>query len=297
MDIDQFRQFLAVARLNNFTRAAKELGLSQPALSRSIQRLEEEFGQPLLERKTRSVELTDAGILLQTRATEVLRIIEDTKAQITDDGQSGRLRIGAIPTVAPYFLPGFLRQFGAEFPQASLVVQEDTTEILLGRCKQGELDLAVLALPIAQPYVEVQPLMEEELLLVLPKEHPLIEPETVRPDDIEPYPFVLLGEAHCLSESVVSFCRQRSFQPVVVERTSQLVTVQELVSLGHGVSMIPAMARRLDQSDQRVYRSIEDPTPTRVIAMVWNPYRFESRLLIALRERLVEYATQQGERP
>lgn len=295
MDTDQLRQFLAVARLGNFTRASKELGLSQPALSRSIQRLEEEFGQPLLERKPRSVELTDAGALLQSRASEVLGILEDTKAQITDDGQSGRLRIGAIPTVAPYFLPDFLRRFSGEFPLASLLVQEDTTENLLARCKQGDLDLAVLALPIAERYLETLPLMEEELQLVLPLGHPLIEPERVGPADIEPYPFVLLGEAHCLSESVVSFCRQRSFQPVIVERTNQLVTVQELVSLGHGVSMIPAMARRLDQSDQRVYRTIEDPTPTRVVAAVWNPYRFESRLLVALRERLVDYASRQGE--
>lgn len=291
MDTDQLRQFLAVARHNNFTRAAKELGLSQPALSRSIQRLEEEFGRPLLERKTRSVELNDAGVLFRTRAAEVLGILDDTKAQITDDGQSGRLRIGAIPTVAPYFLPGFLREFAGAFPRASLVVHEDTTDNLLALCKRGELDLALAALPIAERYLETLPLLDEELLLVMPADHPLNGLQRVTSGDIEPHPFVLLGEAHCLSDSVVSFCRQRSFQPVIVERTSQLTMVQELVSLGHGVSMIPAMARRLDQSEGRVYRAIEDPTPTRTVAAVWNPYRFESRLLIALRDRLVEYAT------
>ena len=103
---------------------------------------------------------------------------------------------------------------------------------------------------------------------------------------MEPFPFVLLDEAHCLSDNIVSLCRQRSFQPVDVERTSQLTMVQELVSLSHGVSMIPAMARRRDQSDRRVYRSLTHPKPMRTIAVVWNPYRFESRLLKAFREYL-----------
>jgi len=97
---------------------------------------------------------------------------------------------------------------------------------------------------------------------------------------------VLLDEAHCLSDNIVSFCRQRSFQPVVVERTSQLTMVQELVSLAHGISLIPAMARQCDQSQRRVYRSFTGRKPTRTVAVAWNPYRFQSRLLVAFRECL-----------
>ena len=290
MDIEQLRQFLAVARLGNITRAAEEMRLSQPTLSRSMQRLEDEFGQPLFERKTRAVALTDAGELLQSRAKEMLGILDDTKAQITDDGQSGRLRIGVIPTMAPYFLPNFLRDFHTEFPAAELLIQEDTTEDLLAHCKQGEIDLAILSLPIAAKYVETEELYQEELLLAMPLGHPLAKKKRVVLTDVEPYPFVLLGEAHCLTNSVVSFCRERSFQPVVVEQTSQLTTVQELVALGHGVSLIPEMARRCDSSKQRVYRSFDGKRPKRSVAMAWNPYRFESRLLIALRERLRAYA-------
>jgi LysR family hydrogen peroxide-inducible transcriptional activator len=95
-----------------------------------------------------------------------------------------------------------------------------------------------------------------------------------------------LDEAHCLSDNIVSFCQQRSVQPVAVEHTSQLAMVQELVSLSHGVSMIPAMARELDQSDRRVYRSLSGKKPTRKVAVAWNPYRFQSRLLEAFRKRL-----------
>jgi LysR family transcriptional regulator, hydrogen peroxide-inducible genes activator len=286
MELDQLRYFLAIADLANFTRAAEELGISQSALSRSILKLEEELGQPVFERKARSVTLTDVGTLLQARAQQVLTILEDTKAEITDDGQSGRVRLGAIPTIAPYFVPEVLRRFSKEFPKATLVVQENTTDALLKSCKQGEIDLAIVALPVPARYLEVEELFEEELLLVLPPGHPLVEKEKIGLKDVEPYPFVLLDEAHCLSDNIVTFCRQRSFQPVAVERTSQLAMVQELVSLSHGVSMIPAMARQLDQSPRRVYRSFTGRKPTRTIAVAWNPYRFQSRLLKAFRECL-----------
>lgn len=286
MEIDQLRYFLQVAERGNFTRAAEDLRISQPALSRSIQKLEEELGQPVFERKTRSVTLTEAGTLLQARAQQVLTILEDTKAEITDDGRSGRVRVGAIPTIAPFFLPKVLQQFSKEFPKATVIVQEHTTDALLKSCTQGEIDLTILALPVSARYLEIEELFEEELLLVLPPEHPLVEKPKIRLSDVEPYPFVLLDEAHCLSDNIVSFCRQRSFQPVAVERTSQLAMVQELVSLSHGVSMIPAMARRLDESDRRVYRSFSGRKPTRTIAAVWNPYRFQSRLIEEFRERL-----------
>lgn len=290
MELDQLRYFLQVAERGNFTRAAEDMAISQPALSRSIQKLEEELGQPVFERKTRSVVLTDAGTLLQARAQQALSILEDAKAEITDDGQSGRLRIGAIPTVAPYFLPEVLRDFSEGFPNASVIVQEYTTDRLLKSCTQGEIDLAILALPVPAKYLEIEELFQEELLLVLPPDHPLAEKSNIRLRDVEPFPFVLLDEAHCLSDNIVSFCRRRSFQPVAVERTSQLTMVQELVSLSHGVSMIPAMARRRDQSDRRSYRSLTRPKPMRTIAVVWNPYRFQSRLLQAFRETLREHA-------
>ena len=215
-----------------------------------------------------------------------IALLADTLAEITDDGQSGRLRIGAIPTIAPYFLPEVLRRFATAFPKATLQVHENTTDALLKALSQGEIDLAVLATPVPAKYLAIEELFTEELLLVLPPEHPLATKASVRVGDLEPLPFVLLDEAHCLCDTIVSFCRQRSFQPVAVERTSQLAMVQELVALDHGISMIPAMARHRDQSDRRVYRSLAGRKPTRTIAAAWNPYRFESRLQQSFRECL-----------
>lgn len=288
MEVDQLKYFLKSAELGNMTRAAKELGLSQPALSRSIQKLEDELGQPVFERRTKTLALTDAGVLLQSRATQILSLIEDTKAEICDDGQSGRVRIGAIPTIAPYLLPELLRHFSQQFPQATVIVQEETTEKLLHSVSQGEVDLAILALPVPAKYLEMEELFEEELLLVCDPDHPLAEKNKVTMKDIEPFAFVLLDEAHCLTDNIVSFCRQRSFHPVSVERTSQLAMVQELVSLAHGISMIPKMARVKDETDRRVYRSLSGKVPTRSIAMVWNPYRFQSKLIKAFQEILRE---------
>ncbi|MEM6776115.1 MAG: LysR family transcriptional regulator [Planctomycetota bacterium] len=290
MDTDQLENFRCVAELGNFTRAAERLRISQPALSRSIQRLEEEMGQPLFDRKPREVELTDAGLRFQKSVEQILQIIDDTRSEIGDDGESGRIRVAAIPTVAPFLLPQMLKRFAEDYPKASIVVREDTTDHLLKACKQGEVDVAILALPVQAKYIDVQVLFDEELLLVMPRDHALAQLERISMSDVESHPFILLDEAHCLSDNITSFCRQQSFQPVVVERTSQLIMVQELVSLSHGVSMIPTMARRRDQSTDRVYRSIDGIRPTRTIAAVWNPYRFQSRLHQAFRDHLQTYA-------
>lgn len=292
MDTDQLLHFQSVAELRNFTHAAQRLSLSQPALSRSIQRLEEELGQPLFDRKPRSVELTDAGQLFLPRAQQILLTLEDCKAEICDDGHSGRIRVAAIPTIAPYFLPGLLQSFSADYPQAQIIVQEETTDELMRQCKQGDLDVAIVALPVPTRYVDIEELFDEELMLVLSNGHPLTEKKQIRIGDLDPFPFILLGEAHCLSGNIETFCRRKSVQPVAVERASQLAMVQELVSLGHGISMIPAMARRLDRTDRRLYRSLHGTKPTRTIAAVWNPYRFRTRLINKFREHLKQFANE-----
>ena len=284
MELEQLEQFLRVAERENFTRAAEEIGLSQSALSRSIARLEEDLGQPVFERQNRRVVLTDAGRILKARAEQIVLLVKDTKAQISDDGESGRIRLAAIPTIAPFLLPSLLRKFKKNFRKATVTVQEDTTDNILKQCSQGDIDVALVALPVMAKYLEIESLFQEELLLVLPQGHSLCEKNTIRLADVEPLPFVMLGEAHCLSDNIETFCRQQSFNPISVERTSQLATVQELVALDHGVSMIPEMAAKFDSSKRRLYRSLSGKKPRRTIAMIWNPYRFQSRLLKKFRE-------------
>lgn len=286
LKLEALEQFVCVARTKNFTRAANELNLSQSALSRAIQKLEEQLGRPLFERKPREVVLTDLGELLLERSKVILQLVDDTFSELSESGRRGRIRLGAIPTIAPYFLPGLLSGFAEKHPDISVIVQEDTTESLIKRCSHGEIDLAILALPIIAKYLEVEPLFDEELLLVVPAGHPLAAAKKVAIDAVEGFPFVMLNEAHCLSENISSFCRRKAVQPVTVERTSQLTTVQELVALDHGVSIVPAMARRIDTSERRVYRSFNGEKPLRTVAMLWNSYRFQSKATKALMEHL-----------
>lgn len=290
MELTPLRYFLLAAETENFTRAAEKAIVSQPTLSRAILSLEQELGQPLFEREGRKVTLTDAGRVLESRARQILSLVDDAKSEITDDGETGRVRVTAIPTIAPYLLPEVLTKFAEFKPQAKVVVSEDVTEEAIKRLRRGEVDLAILALPIDETDIDTERLFEEELLAVLPPSHDLVKQKRLMAADLTSQPFILLGEAHCLSDQIVSFCRQKAVNPVAVERTSQLATVQELVSLGHGVSLIPAMAARTDIGANRVYRRLSGVRPSRVIAVAWNPYRFESRLTTSFRETLREVA-------
>jgi len=290
LNLQLLEHFVVLARTKNFTRAAEELHLSQSALSRAIQKLEDQFGQPLFERKPREVLLTDLGELLLERAKGILKLMEDTFSELADAGRRGRIRLGTIPTIAPFFLPSMLSRFAEKHPEISVVVQEDTTDNLIKRCSHGEIDLALLALPILAKNVELEPLFDEELLLVVPVGHPLAKAKSVGIEAVDGYPFVMLNEAHCLSDNIASFCRRKSVQPVTVERTSQLATVQELVTLNHGVSIVPEMARKIDTSDRRIYRSFSGEKPVRTVAMMWNAHRFQSKSVKALMQHIRQHS-------
>lgn len=288
MDLGQLKYFTKIVEHGSFTRAAQDCSVSQPALSQQIAKLEKELGQPLFERQGRSIEVTPAGHVLRAQADKILQMVDDVKRQITDDGQTGRIGISAIPTIGPYFIPGLLKSIGSQFAKASFVVNEDVTDLLLKRCSNGEVDLGILALPATAKYLTIEPLIEEELLLALPANHSLVEKPEIYVDDIRDEPFVLLDEAHCLQENVQSFCNTQRFQPVTTSRIQQLITVQNLVGLGHGVSLIPEMACRFATNHRVVYRSLAGVVPKRTIAVCWNPYRYQSQLvgnfLKALRE-------------
>ena len=286
LEFQQLNYFLAVARAENFTRAAEELGVSQSSLSRAIQKLEQQIGEPLFDRKPRSVTLTEIGELLRDRAKQIVALVEDTFTELSESAASGRIRLAVIPTIAPFFLPAALSEFAQAYPNVSVVVQEDTTQNILKLCSRGEIDLAILALPITAKYLDVETLFEEELVLVMPNGHKLEQKKRILLADVQEFPFVMLDQAHCLSDNIASFCLRESIEPISVERTSQLATVQELVSLKHGISMVPKMAQRLDQSDRRVYRSFAGKKPTRTIALLSNPYRYQSRWVKAMMQHL-----------
>lgn len=282
MDLPSLRAVLKIAERGSFSQAARDLGVTQPAISQQVGRLETELGRSLFERQGRSIALTEAGEKLCRHAQQIIALADDARRIVTDDGETGRIAIAAIPTIAPYLLPEVLSSFRAEHPQAQVEVHEEVTANLLQRCANGEIDLGLLALPAERKYLHYERLYEEELMLVVPAQHALAKARKVRLEDLQEEPFVLLDEAHCLSGDIRSFCLRKKFQPVATGRTTQLATVQELVALGHGVSLIPEMARRLDHDPRRVYRSLDGARPKRTIAMCWNPDRYQSKLMKGL---------------
>jgi LysR family hydrogen peroxide-inducible transcriptional activator len=290
MDLGQLRYFCKIVEHRSFTRAAQHCSVSQPALSQQIAKLEKELGQPLFERQGRSIRLTPAGHVLQTQAEKILRLVDDAKRQITDDGQTGQICISAIPTIAPYLLPHLLTTVGSQFPHANFVVREDTTETLLKNCSNGDVDVGIVALPAAAKYLTIESLFEEELLLALPADHPLGRRTRITTKDIANESFVLLGSTHCLVDAIESFCNRKNFQPVTTSHIEQLTTVQHLVALGHGVSFIPKIATTDDLGGKLVYRSVSGERPTRKIAICWNPYRYQSQLLSNFIKGILEFS-------
>ena len=287
MEMHQLRYFAKVADLGNVTRAAEACHVSQPSLSQQIAKLERELGQPLFERLGRGVRLTDAGTLFKRYCDQILSLTEDARTRVADDPDSGRIVLAAIPTVAPYFLPRVLTRFAQECPKARIEIVEDTTANIVRQLADGDIEMAIVALPLRADHVHTQPLFTEELVAVLPTDHPLAKKPRLGLKDLAAEPFVILNEAHCLTGNTMSFCARHSLTPLVTGRSHQLLTVLELVRLGHGVSLIPAMAVPKGTDKGRVYRTLSGDKPTRTIAVAWNRMRYQTQLF----KRFVEFLT------
>jgi LysR family hydrogen peroxide-inducible transcriptional activator len=277
MEMHQLRYFVAVAETGSFSRAAERCLVSQPSLSQQIAKLENYLRQRLFDRLGRRVVLTEAGRLLLDRARSILEAVSDAEHQLRDGGEAGpgRLSVGAIPTMAPYLFPRLLPAFLRRHPGLELTVTEDYTERLVAAIVGGEMDLALMALPLHDDRLLIEPLFAEPLLLVLPQGHALARRRMVKLGDLKDEPFILLNEVHCLGEQVLTFCKHQSFQPRVVCRGAQIATIQELVSLGQGLSLLPDMARHADGSKRRVYRPLSG-APARTVVVVRHRQRYHS---------------------
>jgi LysR family hydrogen peroxide-inducible transcriptional activator len=281
MEIHQLRYFVAVADLGNFTRAAERCHVAQPSLSQQIIKLERELKQPLFERLGRGVRLTEAGRVLYEQAAAALAAVDGIRERVSAaaDPWQGTINVGAIPTVAPYLLPPLLKGFARRYPKATVALHENLTEFTVRGCVEGDLDVGVIASPPEHEHLASEALFAEEMLLALPPKHPLAAAGEVSLDEVAGEPFVLLNEMHCLGEQVVGFCKRQGFAPAVRYRSAQLLTVQELVALGHGLSLVPAMARDMDRGRRCEYRRLAAPRPTRTLRLVWRKGRPQSPLL------------------
>lgn len=244
MELHQLRYFLAVSRTKNFSRAAEQCHVAQPSLSQQIIKLEDELGEKLFERTKREVALTAAGDLLRAHAERVLQEVDLACEGVRElrGLVRGRVTLGVLPTVAPYFLPQRLRTFSAEYPAVEVVVHEDTTRQLTAALSAKEIDLALVSLPVEQAGLVAEEFFNEKLLVALPVGHTLAKKQRLTLDDLEREAFILMKEGHCLAGQALQFCQMNGFSPRVSFRSAQIETVLAFVAKGWGVSIVPEMA-------------------------------------------------------
>lgn len=284
MELHQLRYFVAVAETGSFTRAAEREGVTQPTLSEQIIRLEgtdHGIGQRLFDRLGRKVVLTDAGQVLLAHAQAILAAVGEAERAVRDSGEGGTLRVGAIPTVAPFLLPQAVTRFRKEHAAVQLQLKEDLTERLLADLLSGELDVAVMALPIRDDRLHVEKLFTESLVMALPPKHRLVTKSEVKLGDVMDEPFILLADVHCLGDQVLSFCHRGGLEPRVVCRGEQIVTLLAMVAAGQGISVVPEMAATADIARACTYRPLGKPAPTRTLCAVWHKQRYRPASLRA----------------
>lgn len=295
MELHQLRYFVAIAEEGSFTRAAERCDVSQPALSQQIGKLEQELGRPLFDRAGRKITLTEVGLTLLEEARGVLEALDRAQERMrqmrTED--AGQVVLGVIPTVAPYLCPSLLAKFARAHPRVEVILHEDYTERVLASCLAGDLDLVICALPVEDGRLHAEPLFDEPLLLAVPEAHALATIDRPTLDRLAGEPFVVLNELHCLGEQTVAFCQQPDFHPPIRCRTAQLTTVLRLVALGHGISLIPAMAVGAEVGTGWVTRTLEPTPPRRTLCLVWRKERYQGRAVRALIEAIRNQAEQQ----
>ncbi|MFT3810622.1 MAG: hydrogen peroxide-inducible genes activator [Micropepsaceae bacterium] len=271
LTLKQLRYFEALARHGHFGHAADASAISQPALSMQIKELEESLGAELFDRSARQVRLTNFGEEFAARVRGILSAVDDIGdlARALQERLVGRLRLGVIPTIAPYLLPRLISDLGETHPGLDIHVREAMTSRLLEDLAENRIDAAILALPVSEPDLAETALFDEPFVLVRPpadEGKPVPSRETLREMRL-----LLLAEGHCFRQQALSFCNLHSAPPREILDASSLSTLVQMVSAGIGVTLIPEMALGVETRSAPVsIARFADPQPSRTIGMVWR---------------------------
>jgi LysR family hydrogen peroxide-inducible transcriptional activator len=271
LTLKQFRYFEALAQSGHFGRAAEACSISQPALSLQIKDLEETLGTPLFERGARQVRLTPFGEAFAERVRAILGSVDDLEdlARSARQEPLARLRLGVIPTVAPYFLPRILGDLSQKHPGLDVHLRETITPKLVQELNAGRLDAAIVALPVSELSFEEAPLLQEDFVLV----RPLADADKPAPDAdaLRTMRLLLLEEGHCFRDQALSFCQTNSALPREMLEGSTLATLVQMVGAGIGVTLIPEMAVPVEtrSASVSIVRFLHTK-PARRIGMIWR---------------------------
>jgi len=287
--IRQLHYLKLLAENGAFGKAAEAAHVTQPTLSAGIQELERALGAPVVDRARSGVILTPVGEEALRRATVILNEAEELVEAAKNAGQplAGRFRLGVIPTIAPFLLPGVLPLLRDRFPRLRLFLREDLTQRLVSQLKAGQLDAALIALPYDMSGLDWAHVADDELLAALPADHPLAAMTAVSPEAMEQENLILLEDGHCLREHALSACRLNPPRIASGEEpfaATSLPTLVQMVASGLGVTFLPRMAVNAGMADggRLAIRSIKADNPAREIVVAWRAgsnRRAEGRLL------------------
>ncbi len=271
LTLRQLRYFEALARHGHFGHAAEASAISQPALSVQIRDLEAGLGVTLFERGPRQVRLTPFGSEFALRARDILRRVDELGdlARLSKGGLSGRLRIGVIPTIAPYLVPTIIRSLTRDWPALDIHIRETTTPRLIEELEEGLIDTAIVALPVSEPSFSEVALFTENFVLVRHRadaDRPMPDRESLREMRL-----LLLEEGHCFRDQALSFCDIAGGRTRYGLDASSLSTLVQMVGAGIGVTLLPEMAIPVEtRAAPVVIGRFADPQPSRTVGMVWR---------------------------
>ena len=283
MTLTELRYVVALARERHFGRAAESCSVSQPTLSVSVKKLEDELDVRIFERGASEVGVTALGAEIVRQAQQVLEAaagIRET-ARRKKDPLAGPLRLGVIYTIGPYLLPGLVRQAIARTPQMPLVLLENFTAKLLELLRTGELDCAIMAEPFPDTGLAIAPLYDEPFLVAVPKAHPLARRESIRAEELKGEQMLLLGTGHCFRDHVLEVCPEYAqftgaagpANDGTLRRTfegSSLETIRYMVASGMGLTVVPRLAIPAAQDDHVAFVPFTSPVPTRRVVLAWR---------------------------
>ena len=274
MNLRDLRYLVALADHRHFGRAATASFVSQPTLSTQLKKLEEELGLPLIERSPRNVMLTTVGEAVAARARVILREADEIKAiaRRAKDPESGMVRVGIFPTLGPYLLPHVVPAIVNRFPRLEPILVEEKTEVLRKKLHDGELDAAILALPLHDDSMHAEFLFEEAFVLALNRQHRLAGTRRIKLGDLAEESLLLLDDGHCLRDQALEVCQMAGAGERSGFRATSLETLRHMVSANVGMTLMPALSVQPPAPATPNIKLIPftDPAPHRRIAMVWR---------------------------
>ncbi|MBD1387924.1 DNA-binding transcriptional regulator OxyR [Neiella sp. HB171785] len=296
MNLRDFEYLLALYEVRHFRKAAERCYVSQPTLSGQIRKLEDELELTLIERDTRNVMFTPAGESVVEHARRVLSEVKQLKdtAQSFRDPMSGELKLGLIPTVAPYLLPKIMPHLFQNFPDMGWQLEEQQTHVLLNLLREGQLDALLLAwLPNEMQGLAHITLFDEPLWLAASKDNHLIKQTGVELSQLDGETVLMLEDGHCLRDQALGYCFSAGANEDGTFRATSLETLRHMVATGRGVTLMPYLAiQEHHQADPLLgYQPFKSPQPTREIALVYRRGTSRIRTLQALADAIKESVT------